>query len=904
MIKRSIVLRLVLTVAAYLTLLMLAMPIAGASRFSQDVDWSTQASNLVIPQNHPVILIHGMGGKASDWDETSVWQALKDNGYNMDLVRRFAYPLKPGTNEEDSQGDVVAIADKLANDVDILSRDSIAVGGSAQVDLIGYSLGGPIARSYLNRYSGSKIGKLIEMGAANDGSYWLGAYHRLGRVSRIQKAIYDAVDSAARQHNMSLPDPDSTAAKQMIPGSDFLKDLNQPQKAPRQVDYHCLYGDISTKVVYSVFDIEIRPWSGSIGDGAISASSATYIPGVGKLGDPDSSNYHTYRYPASATLRVSPAREIPFLEIDNLPEFLQAGDGAWHWELGKNTAVKQQILAILSGAPTQPPIGGGATTTALIIDISGSMSESWKGGRKIESAKSAALNVVALVEQESKAGGGAHQLSIVSFSTNSQVELPPGTDYNAARRAITRLSPQANTNIGAGVDSANKQLQSVPAGVPKIMVLMTDGLNNTGMSNDQVLNGPVRQAAIAGTCIFAIGFGDKGKLDENFLRQIARASSCGHYYYASSGVELQNIYVRSRHQALGTIVAEFKGQVKQGQMVTLGQVPVQPNQAALYATLNWPGSRLDLIVVDPSGQRVDQNYPDAMFSVFERLVYLIVNNPRPGVWTASISGRDVPEGTTDYNAIFSTRVGPPSIPPSPNTGLMIVLVVIIAMLTGGIITLAFVSSKSSGAMLYVADGQAMRSQLRLNRSVTYIGRDPRSALVIPDPQVSARHAQITRQANVYILYDLNSTNGTFVNSARVRQHQLQDRDRIRIGNTELLFRAAAMAAGRRRAVSPYRTPAAGEAYLSGKSGPRAGSRLHLKGPVTTLGRDSSCDIALSDAQVSRRHAEIRIEASGYVLYDTQSVNGTLVNNERISRHLLREGDQIRIGQSVLIFHKG
>jgi len=68
-----------------------------------------------------------------------------------------------------------------------------------------------------------------------------------------------------------------------------------------------------------------------------------------------------------------------------------------------------------------------------------------------------------------------------------------------------------------------------------------------------------------------------------------------------------------------------------------------------------------------------------------------------------------------------------------------------------------------------------------------IGRDSSSDVVINHPVVSKRHAEILKQNGKFVLVDLGSTNGTFVNGIKVKRHQLHELDRIVIGPSELHF---------------------------------------------------------------------------------------------------------------------
>ena len=80
-----------------------------------------------------------------------------------------------------------------------------------------------------------------------------------------------------------------------------------------------------------------------------------------------------------------------------------------------------------------------------------------------------------------------------------------------------------------------------------------------------------------------------------------------------------------------------------------------------------------------------------------------------------------------------------------------------------------------------------------------------------------------------------------------------------------------------------------------------GNRFALDDETATIGRDASNKIRLRDAEVSRRHAEIRREVDGRTLVDLESSNGVYVNGRRIKTRRLLNGDQIQIGKTLLLF---
>ena len=88
-------------------------------------------------------------------------------------------------------------------------------------------------------------------------------------------------------------------------------------------------------------------------------------------------------------------------------------------------------------------------------------------------------------------------------------------------------------------------------------------------------------------------------------------------------------------------------------------------------------------------------------------------------------------------------------------------------------------------------GTNTRSGFPLNKDHVIIGREVKCAIMLNDNSVSRQHSSITRLAEGYLLRDLGSSNGTYVNGQRIQEYLLCDGDRVSIGDIEFWFEAPA-----------------------------------------------------------------------------------------------------------------
>jgi hypothetical protein len=82
-----------------------------------------------------------------------------------------------------------------------------------------------------------------------------------------------------------------------------------------------------------------------------------------------------------------------------------------------------------------------------------------------------------------------------------------------------------------------------------------------------------------------------------------------------------------------------------------------------------------------------------------------------------------------------------------------------------------------------------------------------------------------------------------------------------------------------------------------------GGRVALTVGEAVIGRLPDCAVPLSDPQVSRHHAMVRRDADGFRVVDLGSTNGTKLNGTLVAEHLLRDGDEIVVGNTAIRYEE-
>ncbi len=167
-----------------------------------------------------------------------------------------------------------------------------------------------------------------------------------------------------------------------------------------------------------------------------------------------------------------------------------------------------------------------------------------------------------------------------------------------------------------------------------------------------------------------------------------------------------------------------------------------------------------------------------------------------------------------------------------------------------------------------------------------VGSAPDCDIVVSQPFVSGKHCRLSTSNGQYVLEDLGSTNGTFVNGHRLASRspvQVAATDQVTLGPTLPMPWPAMRASG----ISP--------APLSSSSG----SPRPLVSPAgsLTIGRDPQCEIHLDYPMVSWHHAIITPSGNQWIIEDLNSSNGTALNqiDNRIQRSVLQPADEIYLG---------
>ena len=91
------------------------------------------------------------------------------------------------------------------------------------------------------------------------------------------------------------------------------------------------------------------------------------------------------------------------------------------------------------------------------------------------------------------------------------------------------------------------------------------------------------------------------------------------------------------------------------------------------------------------------------------------------------------------------------------------------------------------ALLVVRTGPDAGSRYMLDKPVVSAGRHQTSEIFLDDVTVSRRHAEFVRGDHGYVLKDVGSLNGTYVNRHRIESHRLGDGDELQVGKYKLAY---------------------------------------------------------------------------------------------------------------------
>ncbi len=213
--------------------------------------------------------------------------------------------------------------------------------------------------------------------------------------------------------------------------------------------------------------------------------------------------------------------------------------------------------------------------------------------------------------------------------------------------------------------------------------------------------------------------------------------------------------------------------------------------------------------------------------------------------------------------------------------------------------------------------------IKLRRDATIFGRE-KGDIIIEDHEISSTHCQIQNINGVYHIFDMNSTNGTFVNNERIVKAKLTHGDIVTMGQTSFRFGledesnvrhiATIFKAKDKKALhdsksslvdtlieSELRSTQSHAIVLSIKYHDGTKDEVELNQRTLFIGRASSFGKFEQDPEISRKHLLIKVNDTGEVFIEDQgSTNGSYLNGKRITgMHLVRPQDEVKVGTSIL-----
>ena len=210
-------------------------------------------------------------------------------------------------------------------------------------------------------------------------------------------------------------------------------------------------------------------------------------------------------------------------------------------------------------------------------------------------------------------------------------------------------------------------------------------------------------------------------------------------------------------------------------------------------------------------------------------------------------------------------------------------------------------------------------EYRLAKASISLGRANTNDIILNDARVSRSHARMEFGPQGIYLIDMGSSNGTRLNGTRIDRAAPNPGDTISLGSQQFKFEIddpdedigitkidtqVQLDQTMNDQILPVVINETTNPSLVVFDGEKTWKIDLENQDRTMIGRDDNCSIFIDAANVSRHHAEVQHTGSAFVLKDLGSTNGTFLHGQRVTQHLLQDGDVFRIGQTLMTFKAG
>jgi len=392
--------------------------------------------------------------------------------------------------------------------------------------------------------------------------------------------------------------------------------------------------------------------------------------------------------------------------------------------------------------------GGGATSTVLVIDQSGSMGNEDKMGGAIR----AALGYIDFLNT------GRDRLGVIVFSdwslTLAPLEVVTDNGRAVLRGLLSALFPLAGTEFYAATIEGIKLLDGVSG--RRVVLTLTDGMDNSGQAR---LQETIDAALAANVPVYVVGLGSD--VDRSGLQRLATATG-GQVFFSPNAAQLEQLYA--------SIASNLRNEY-----------------ALTYHSLtpNLDGTRRDLAVdIGAAGGNISASGGYAVGGILASSLNPAVFLPTLLILLAVLVGLLFAPGVTQPR-IRRQSTGELAAPPRPDV----------------------VSDKSPEPVVHPEIITPLRETapntasltcvitMPLAAEATTLGSAPQNTWVLHGGGVAAQQARITLSGNRYVIADLTglsatqvSYNGSPEQLRPIQQNALRDGSRIVLGDVTLILR--------------------------------------------------------------------------------------------------------------------